>query len=104
MAHRFLRRKALCEACGMSYSALYRREQVGLFVHPVRLGPRAVGWPAHEIEAVNTALIAGAPDDAIRALVAQLHAARYPDGKPPADIQKPMRPVKPGRPRKEATK
>jgi prophage regulatory protein len=42
----------------------------------VSLSGRAVGWPAHEVEAVNTARIAGKPDAEIRALVAQLESAR----------------------------
>jgi prophage regulatory protein len=42
----------------------------------VQLGPRAVGWPASEIEALNAARIAGLSDEAIRALVTKLQAAR----------------------------
>ena len=35
------------------------------------LGGRAVGWPAHEVAALNAARIAGKPDAEIRALVAK---------------------------------
>ncbi len=61
---------------GYSRSTIYLRIAQGLWPKPVRLGPRAVGWPASEVEAVNAARIAGLPDDAIRALVAKLEAAR----------------------------
>jgi prophage regulatory protein len=42
----------------------------------VSLGGRAVGWPAHEVAALNAARIAGRPEADIRALVTQLEAAR----------------------------
>jgi prophage regulatory protein len=68
----------------VSTSALYRfafhglnlRIADGVFTHPVSLGGRAVGWPAHEVAALNAARIAGKPDAEIRTLVAQLEAAR----------------------------
>ena len=40
------------------------------------MGPRCVGWPANEVEALNAARIAGKADDDIRALVLKLEAAR----------------------------
>jgi len=40
------------------------------------LGGRTVGWPAHEVAALNAARIAGKPDAEIHSLVAQLEAAR----------------------------
>lgn len=43
---------------------------------PVRLGERAVGWPASEVAALNAARIAGKTDQEIRALVVKLEAAR----------------------------
>ena len=48
----------------------------GLFTKPVKLGSRAVGWPATEVVALNLARIAAMPDDEIRALVIELQAAR----------------------------
>jgi prophage regulatory protein len=48
----------------------------GLFTPPVPLGSRSVGWPAYEVEAINTARIAGKSDAEIRALVAELEAKR----------------------------
>jgi len=48
----------------------------GVFTHPVSLGARAVGWPAHEVAALNAARIAGKPETEIRELVAKLESAR----------------------------
>lgn len=59
-----------------SRSAHYQDIKDGLFTRPVSIGARAVGWPASEVTALNTARIAGKTDDEIRALVRKLHAAR----------------------------
>jgi len=71
-----LRRPRVEEAIGLSRSTIYLRVSQGLFTQPVSLGPRAVGWPAGEVSAINAARIAGQSDDEIRALVTQLHNAR----------------------------
>jgi len=71
-----LRRPRVEEAIGLSRSTIYLRVSQGLFTQPVSLGPRAVGWPASEVAAINAARIAGQSDDEIRALVTQLHNAR----------------------------
>ena len=71
-----LRRPRVEEAIGLSRSSIYMRVSQGLFPRPVALGPRAVGWPAGEVAAINAARIAGRTDDEIRALVTQLEAAR----------------------------
>jgi len=76
MTHTILRLPAVKAAAGLSRSTLYLRIAQGVFTHPVSLGGRAVGWPAHEVAALNAARIAGKPDTEIRALVAQLEAAR----------------------------
>ena len=61
---------------GYSRSTVYLRISQGLFVKPVRLGDRAVGWPAGDVAAMNAARIAGKSDADIRVLVQQLEAAR----------------------------
>ena len=61
---------------GRSRSAHYLDIQQGLFTKPVSIGARAVGWPAHEVAALNAARIAGKSDDEIRELVVRLEAAR----------------------------
>ena len=70
------RRPRVLDASGDSRSTLYLRIAQGLWTHPVSIGPRAVGWPASEVAAINAARIAGRSDDDIRALVTQLEAAR----------------------------
>ena len=61
---------------GYSRSTIYLRIAQGLWTKQVKLGPRCVGWPAHEVAALNAARIAGKSDGEIRALVAKLEAAR----------------------------
>jgi prophage regulatory protein len=48
----------------------------GLLPPPVRLSPRCSAWVAEEIDAVNSARIAGRADDDVRALVRSLVAGR----------------------------
>jgi prophage regulatory protein len=61
---------------GLSRSTIYLRVAQGLWTKPVSLGARAVGWPSDEIEAINTARIAGKTDEEVRALVTKLEADR----------------------------
>ena len=61
---------------GYSRSTVYLRIAQGLFVKPVRLGDRAVGWPAGDVAAINAARIAGKSDADIRLLVDKLEAGR----------------------------
>lgn len=71
-----LRRRQVESLTGYSRSTIYLRISQGLFVRPVSLGARAVGFPAADVEALNAARIAGRSDAQIRALVGQLEAAR----------------------------
>lgn len=71
-----LRRKQVQTRTGLSRSTIYLRISQGLWTKPISLGARAVGWPEHEIEAINAARIAGKSDDEIRELVFKLLAAR----------------------------
>jgi prophage regulatory protein len=61
---------------GLSRSTIYLRITQGLWTKPVKLGPRASGWPSTETDALNNARIAGKSDDEIRALVKELEMAR----------------------------
>ncbi len=72
-----LRRKQVEVETGYSRSTIYLRISQGLFVKPVSLGARAVGFPASEVAVLNAARIAGKADGEIRALVMQLEAARH---------------------------
>lgn len=76
MTYHILRLPNVKAATGLSRSTLYLRIAHGVFMHPVSLGGRAVGWPADEVAALNAARIAGKPDAEIRELVAKLEAAR----------------------------
>ena len=76
LVEQILRRPRVQGATGHSRSSLYLQISEGLFTRPIKIGPRAVGWPASEVAAVNAARIAGKSDDDIRALVTQLEKAR----------------------------
>jgi prophage regulatory protein len=76
MTNTILRLPAVKTETGISRSTHYLRIAQGLFTKPVNLGPRAVGWPSSEVEALNAARIAGKTDEEIRVLVVQLEAAR----------------------------
>lgn len=76
MNHHILRLPDVKAATGLSRSTLYLRIAHGVFTHPVSLGGHAVGWPAHEIAALNGARIAGKSDAEIRQLVTKLEADR----------------------------
>ena len=71
-----LRLPAVKTESGYSRSTIYLRIAQGLWTKQVSLGPRCVGWPAHEVAALNAARIAGKTDEDIRALVVKLEAAR----------------------------
>ena len=76
MLHTILRIPAVKARSGYSRSTIYLRIGQGLWTPPVRLGPRAVGWPACEVDALNAARIYGNTDDEIRTLVESLHTKR----------------------------
>jgi prophage regulatory protein len=76
MTHSILRLPDVKASTGLSRSTLYLRIAQGVFPHPVNLGGRAVGWPAHEVAALNAARIAGKSETEIRDLVVKLEAAR----------------------------
>jgi len=52
-----LRRKAVETRTGLSRSTLYTYIRDGRFPAPVRLGSRAVGWVASEVDAWLTARV-----------------------------------------------
>ena len=76
MKHTILRIPAVKLESGLSRSTIYLRIAQGLWTRPVSLGARAVGWPSDEIEAINSARIAGKTDEEVRVLVAELEVAR----------------------------
>ena len=76
MLRTIFRLPAVKSESGYSRSTIYLRIAQGLWTKQVSLGPRCVGWPRHEVSALNAARIAGKTDDEIRALVVSLEAAR----------------------------
>lgn len=66
----------LAARCGQSRVQPWRQVRAGLLPPPVKLSPGCTRWAAHEIEAIDRARLAGADDDAIRALVLKLVADR----------------------------
>ena len=76
MTNTILRMSGAKSESGYSRSTIYLRITQGLWTKQVSLGPRCVGWPAHEVAALNAARIAGKSDDEIRVLVLKLEAAR----------------------------
>ena len=76
MTYTILRLPAVLADTGLSRSTIYLRIAQRVFTRPVGLGARAVGWPAHEVAALNAARIAGKSDAEIRELVTKLEAAR----------------------------
>ena len=81
-AHTILRRKGVEAETGYSRSTIYLRITQKLWPKPVSLGPRAVGWPAREVAALNAARIAGHTDEDIRRLVSCLEAQRRTAAQP----------------------
>lgn len=61
---------------GLSRSTIYLHISQGLLPKPVHLGLRAVGWPAHELETILNARIAGKNTEHIKSLVVQLEQQR----------------------------
>ena len=82
-AVQMLRLPQVKDQSGHARSTLYGHIARGLWTRPVKLGPRSVAWPAHEVRALNTARMAGRSEADVRALVAQLEEARHPKGERP---------------------
>ena len=75
----FMRLDTTLKKRARSSSSHYRDINDGLFTKPVRLGKKAVGWPVEEVNALNTARMAGLTDNEIQELVKELHARRNKD-------------------------
>ncbi len=71
-----IRRKQVEARTGLSRSTIYLHISQGLWTRPISLGTRAVGWPEHEVAAINAARIAGKSTVEIRELVRKLITAR----------------------------
>jgi prophage regulatory protein len=61
---------------GKGRSSIYQDTKDGLLPPFVKLGPRAVGLPQNELEAINAARVAGKTPAEIKALVRRLVSER----------------------------
>lgn len=75
-SYTLLRLPAVLKARGRSRSSHYADIKRGLFTRQVDLGVHCVGWPEHEVIALNQARIAGKSEAEIRALVRHLENRR----------------------------
>lgn len=66
----------IAERMGVSRVTPWRHSKAGLLPPPIRLSVGCTRWPAHEIEAIDRARLAGGDDEAIRVLVQRLVAER----------------------------
>lgn len=69
-------KEARAQFGGTPNSTWYEWIAKGLMPPGIALGWRSVGWPAHELDAIAAARIAGKTEDEIRTLVRDLIAAR----------------------------
>jgi prophage regulatory protein len=71
-----LRKPEVLLRVGLKTTAFYTLIKSSRFPKPVRIGPKAVGWPSDEVELVLTAMVAGLPAKQIKELVSQIHSKR----------------------------
>ena len=76
MSDTIMRLPAVQAQTGNSRSTIYLRIEQRLWPKPVKIGARAVGWPASEVATLNSARIASMSDEDIRELVTKIEAAR----------------------------
>jgi prophage regulatory protein len=79
---RIIRRKVVQEITGWCKSGIYKAVSDRIFTPPLKIGPRASGWPESEVAAIQAARIAGKSQEEVRSLVRKLEASRAikPDG------------------------
>ncbi len=66
------RRPEVLHRSGYSRSVLQSRIKNQLFVPPISLGERCVGWLSSEVDAVLAAYVAGKPKEEIKTIVSNL--------------------------------
>lgn len=76
MSNKIFRLPQVMDECALARSTVYLRIKQGLLTKPISIGPRCVGWPQAEIEAINSARIAEKSDAEVRALVVELQGNR----------------------------
>jgi prophage regulatory protein len=73
---RILRINEVLQRQGLPKSTFYEKVKMQLMTPPVSLGARSVGWPEHEVDELNRALIAGASVEQVKQLVCELTEQR----------------------------
>ncbi|WP_448556024.1 helix-turn-helix transcriptional regulator [Thalassotalea montiporae] len=73
---RIIRISEVATKRGVSRTTLYRQIKDGLLTKPVNLGAHSIGWPEHEVDKLNGALIAGATSEQLKELVQSLTEQR----------------------------
>jgi len=73
---RIERKHEVLARLNLSKSSFHNRINQGLWVPPISLGDRAVGFLKHETDQILASYIRGASNDEIKALVITLVAAR----------------------------
>lgn len=74
---RLLRLPAVMAETGYkTHASIYGLIRQGLFTKQIPIGRRSVGWPDHEVNAINIARAAGKSEEQLRELVNRLHAQR----------------------------
>lgn len=76
MSKAILRIGAVQGRYGLARSTIYLHIHKGLLPPPVSLGPRAVGFPENELNAIFSARIAGADEGEIKSIVSRLMESR----------------------------
>ena len=66
MSTQILRRPEVSRRTGLGRSALYAAIQAGRFPRPLKIGPRASGWLAEEVEAWITSRVEARNQAAVR--------------------------------------
>ena len=73
---RIMRAPVYRRQLALTKSGEYRARHAGLLPPPLQLGPRSIGLPAHEVDIITAARIAGTNDEELRDIVSRLVAAR----------------------------
>lgn len=73
---KILRKPEVLNILNLSETSLHRQIKSKVFLPSFSLGCRAVGWYEHEVKAIVKARAASKSNEQIKALVAELEAAR----------------------------
>jgi prophage regulatory protein len=85
---KLIKKNELLGLIAKSNTTLYSDISLGMFTKSIQIGENAVAWPLYEVNAINTARIAGKNADEIKQLVNDLMELRkVVAGKTEVEIQ-----------------